>query len=127
MTGRGIDQALPHPAPPVLYESNIRDARDYVRLAERAHGPIPKPMDFASIWGDALDALRSADVRIVNLETCVTSSEDAWPSKEIHYHMSPRNVACLTAAHIDCCCLANNHALDWVMAGCTRRCARWIG
>ena len=54
MTGRGIDQILPHPGNPVLYESYIRDAREYVWLAETAHGPIPRPVDFAYIWGDAL-------------------------------------------------------------------------
>jgi poly-gamma-glutamate synthesis protein (capsule biosynthesis protein) len=31
--------------------------------------------------------------------------------------MHPRNVACLTAARIDCCALANNHVLDWGRAG----------
>src|SRR5438128_2143909 len=42
MTGRGIDQALPHPANPILYEPYVRDAREYVHLAEKAHGPIPR-------------------------------------------------------------------------------------
>ncbi|MGE0082545.1 MAG: poly-gamma-glutamate biosynthesis protein, partial [Thiohalomonadaceae bacterium] len=36
MTGRGIDQVLPHPVEPTLYESWISDARDYVTLAEQA-------------------------------------------------------------------------------------------
>jgi poly-gamma-glutamate capsule biosynthesis protein CapA/YwtB (metallophosphatase superfamily) len=27
--------------------------------------------------------------------------------------MHPRNINCITAARIDCCCLANNHVLDW--------------
>ena len=40
MTGRGIDQILPHPGKPQLHEPWIRDARDYVRLAERENGPI---------------------------------------------------------------------------------------
>lgn len=31
--------------------------------------------------------------------------------------MSPKNIPCLTAARIDCCCLANNHVLDWDYAG----------
>jgi poly-gamma-glutamate synthesis protein (capsule biosynthesis protein) len=31
--------------------------------------------------------------------------------------MHPRNIACLTAAGIDCCCLANNHVLDWGYRG----------
>jgi poly-gamma-glutamate capsule biosynthesis protein CapA/YwtB (metallophosphatase superfamily) len=34
MTGRGIDQVLPHPSLPHLYESFVKDARDYVWLAE---------------------------------------------------------------------------------------------
>ena len=42
MTGRGIDQALPHPVNPVLYEPYIRDARAYVDLAEAANGPIER-------------------------------------------------------------------------------------
>lgn len=51
MTGRGIDQVLPYPAAPVLYEDYAKDARDYVLLAEQAHGAIPKPVDFEYIWG----------------------------------------------------------------------------
>jgi poly-gamma-glutamate synthesis protein (capsule biosynthesis protein) len=31
--------------------------------------------------------------------------------------MNPENVGCLTAARIDCCCLANNHILDWGCEG----------
>ena len=27
--------------------------------------------------------------------------------------MHPRNINCITAAGIDCCCIANNHVLDW--------------
>jgi poly-gamma-glutamate synthesis protein (capsule biosynthesis protein) len=119
MTGRGIDQVLPHPGNPVLYERHVRDARAYVQLAERAHGPIPRGGDFAYIWGDALEELQRAgtDVRIINLETSITSSADPWPDKEIHYRMHPRNIGCLTAAGIACCCLANNHVLDWGFPG----------
>ena len=115
MTGRGIDQALPHPVNPVLYEPYIRDARAYVDLAEAANGPIERPVSFDYIWGDALEELqRSAiDLRIVNLETAITSTEAQWPDKEIHYRMHPQNVGCLTAATIDACALANNHMLDW--------------
>src|SRR5262249_45465902 len=68
MTGRGIDQILPYPVSPVLYESSVRDARDYVRLAERVSGPIPRPVDVGYIWGDALAELERAgtEVRIIN-------------------------------------------------------------
>jgi poly-gamma-glutamate synthesis protein (capsule biosynthesis protein) len=119
MTGRGIDQILPHPADPQLYEPYLTSALQYVRLAERANGPIPRRVDFDYIWGDALKLLADAapDARIVNLETAVTRSDDAWPGKGINYRMHPANLPCLTAAGIDCCTLANNHVLDWGYAG----------
>ncbi|HEU4777668.1 MAG TPA: CapA family protein [Telluria sp.] len=119
MTGRGIDQILPHPGKPHLFESCLRSALGYVQLAQESSGPIQRPVEFAYIWGDALDALRRAapDLRIINLETAVTASEDAWPGKGIHYRMHPDNLPCLTAAGIDCCVLANNHVLDWGYPG----------
>lgn len=115
MLGRGIDQILPFPGNPKLYESWIRDARHYVRLAESVHGAVPRPASFEYVWGDAFSELDRAgvDVRVINLETSITSSDDYWRDKEVHYRMHPRNVACLAAARIDCCCLANNHVLDW--------------
>ncbi len=115
MTGRGIDQALPHPLNPVLYEPYVRDAREYIALAEKAHGPISRPLSFDYIWGDTLPVLEDAgvDLRIVNLETAITWSETPWPGKGIHYRMHPQNVSCLSAARISACALANNHVLDW--------------
>jgi poly-gamma-glutamate synthesis protein (capsule biosynthesis protein) len=119
MTARGIDQVLPHPGDPTLHEGYAMSALDYVALAESAHGPIPRPVDFGYVWGDALAewARVAPDVRIVNLETAVTSSDDWQRAKGIHYRMHPGNVPCLTAAHIDCCVLANNHVLDWGEGG----------
>lgn len=118
MLGRGIDQILPHPSPPVLYESYVRDARRYLELAERATGAIPRPVAFDYVWGDALEELatRRPDARIVNLETSITRSDEPWP-KGINYRLHPDNAPCLTAAGIDCCVLANNHVLDWGSAG----------
>ncbi len=114
MTGRGIDQVLPHPGDPRLYESYVKSAYDYVELAERANGPIASPLAFGDIWGDALAELerRRPDARIVNLETAVTQSTEPEP-KGINYKMSPANVGAITEAGIDCCVLANNHFLDW--------------
>lgn len=119
MTGRGIDQILRHPSAPVLYESYIHDARDYVRLAEAVNGPITAPVSADYVWGNALAGIAriAPDLRIVNLETAVTTSAHAWPGKGINYRMHPANVDCLTAAHIDCCVLANNHVLDWGREG----------
>lgn len=119
MTGRGIDQILPHPGDPHIFESYSRSALDYVRLAEQTSGPIPRRVDPDYIWGDALAALDQAapDVRIINLETAVTARGEPWPRKGIQYRMHPDNIACLGAAAIDCCVLANNHVLDWGYAG----------
>ncbi|NUO87918.1 MAG: hypothetical protein HOQ37_17640, partial [Cupriavidus sp.] len=119
MTGRGIDQILAHPSQPLLHESYVHSALDYVRLAERKAGPITRPAGPDYPWGDALAELasRAARPRIVNLETAVTTSDDAWPGKSVHYRMHPRNVDCLQAAGIDCAVLANNHVLDWGRAG----------
>ncbi len=118
MTGRGIDQVLPRPSSPRLHEAYVGSALDYVELAERAHGRISRPVSFSYVWGDLLSDLerRSADLRIVNLETSVTTSEEALP-KGINYRMHPANVPCLAAAKIDCCVLANNHVLDWATPG----------
>jgi poly-gamma-glutamate capsule biosynthesis protein CapA/YwtB (metallophosphatase superfamily) len=119
MTGRGIDQVLPHPVEPHLYEHWMRSAIGYVELAERVAGPIGRRLAFEYPWGDALDVLEDfrPDARIVNLETAVTDRETAEPGKGIHYRMNPANLPCLTGAAIDCCILANNHVLDWGRMG----------
>ena len=118
MTGRGIDQVLPHPVEPQLYEQFVTTALDYVRIAEAANGPIPKPVGFDYIWGEALSALQRyrPDLRLINLETSITTHQSPWP-KSVNYRMSPANVPCLTAAGIDCCSLANNHVMDWGRPG----------
>lgn len=118
MLGRGIDQILPHPGDPRLHEKFVGSAKDYVVLAERANGAIPKPVAFSYVWGDALAELRRArpQVRIINLETSITTSREFVP-KGINYKMNPENLDSLTAAAIDCCVLANNHVLDFGRTG----------
>jgi poly-gamma-glutamate capsule biosynthesis protein CapA/YwtB (metallophosphatase superfamily) len=114
MLGRGIDQVLPHPGEPKLYERYVPSALDYVALAERANGPIRRPVSYSYVWGAALPAMRQLrpDLRIVNLETAVTRGGHPSP-KGINYRMHPGNLPCLKAFGIDCCVLANNHVLDW--------------
>lgn len=118
MTGRGIDQILPHPSDPELHEPSIDDARDYVLLAEERNGQIPRPAGLDYVWGDALGEIdrHSPDVRIINFETGITRSEH-WVPKGINYRMNPDNVGCLTRAGVDCCVLANNHVLDYGREG----------
>lgn len=121
MTGRGIDQVLPNPSDPIIHEPYMKSASGYVGLAERAHGTIQKPVSFSYIWGDILEELErvAPDIRIINLETSITESNDYWKGKGIHYRMHPENISCITAAKIDYCSLANNHILDWGYAGLT--------
>jgi len=119
MLGRGVDQVFARSCRPHLHERFVSSARTYVDLAERAHGPIPRPVDPAYVWGDALAELERVDpeARIVNLETSVTTNEAHAPSKGIHYRMHPANVGALSAAGLDCVTLANNHVLDWGESG----------
>lgn len=120
MTGRGIDQILPHPGDPTLREP-MADARGYVTLAEEANGPIPWPVDFAWPWGDALSLVDefTPDVRLINFETTITAHGGFAPGKSMHYRMHPDNLACLTAIRPDLCTLANNHILDFGPRGLT--------
>jgi poly-gamma-glutamate synthesis protein (capsule biosynthesis protein) len=114
MLGRGVDQILHHPSQPQLYETYVDSALTYVQLAEETNGRMPRRVEPAYVWGDALAVLndRRPATRIINLETAVTMSNRPCP-KGINYRMHPANVDCLTAAQIDCCVLANNHVLDW--------------
>ena len=119
MTGRGVDQLLAHPGDPRLWEAAVADAGTYVRFAEEASGPIPRPVPDRWPWGDALELLDryGAQVRIANLETSITTHDEPAPAKAVHYRMSPGNVGCLGAARLDAVTLANNHVLDFGRPG----------
>lgn len=119
MTGRGVDQILPSPGGARLWESHVDDARTYVRLAEVVSGRIERPVDVAWPWGDALATLdaEAPDVRLINLETSVTTCAEPMPGKAVHYRMNPANIGCLTVARPDACVLANNHTLDFGRRG----------
>lgn len=64
--------------------------------------------------GETLTALQRAapDVRIINLETSLTLSDDVADGKAVHDRMNPADPACLTVAGPDVCTLATNHVLD---------------
>jgi poly-gamma-glutamate capsule biosynthesis protein CapA/YwtB (metallophosphatase superfamily) len=119
MTGRGIDQILSHPGDPRLQEVVVSDARTYVRLAERSNGTIPVPVEVAWPWGEAVALLEAMNpaVRLINLETSITTSNDFAPRKAVHYRMHPENVGCVAAIGPDVCALANNHILDFGYRG----------
>jgi poly-gamma-glutamate synthesis protein (capsule biosynthesis protein) len=119
MLGRGIDQILEHPGDPRLIEGYVRDARQYVALAEEASGPVPYPVDDTWPWGAALAEIERSrpDAFVLNLETGVTRCSDFAPGKGIHYRVSPDNLGCLRAARPDVVVLANNHVMDFGRRG----------
>ena len=119
MLGRGIDQVLSHPGDPVIYEQYMKSATGYVEIAEQKNGPIPFPVSNSYIWGSALPELERVlpDLRMINLETSITKSNDYWKNKGINYRMNTENITCLKTAKIDYCSLANNHVLDWGYEG----------
>ena len=121
MLGRGVDQILRHPSDPALAEMYVRDARRYVELAEHRNGAIARPVADSWPWGDALGVLDelAPHARLINLETAVTRDGEFAPGKSVHYRMNPDNIACLAALAPDVCTLANNHVLDFGIAGLT--------
>lgn len=127
ITGRGVDQILTSPSRPELHEPFVADAREYVRLAGSASGPVPRGVAPEYVWGDALaewKRVAPAD-RIVNPETSITRSTDYDAAKDIHYRRHPDNTDRLAAARFDVCALANNHVLDYGREGFWRRCGHW--
>lgn len=53
MLGRGVDQILSYHVNPVLYEGYVKDARDYLKFAEKVNGPLPENRSIDYVWGDA--------------------------------------------------------------------------
>ena len=94
MLARAIDMTQKHSCDPRLYEGNGLSAHDYVRLAVERYGPLPEPSQRGPgyVWGDTVEADPEPDLRIINLETSITTSMTPWPRKAVHYKMHPLNV-----------------------------------
>jgi poly-gamma-glutamate synthesis protein (capsule biosynthesis protein) len=116
MLGRGVDQILPHPVSPLLFEPALHDARDYVALAEAQRGPLPRRAELTWPWGEFQHTSAGA-IGVVNLETAITRRGVPDPNKAIHYRMAPEHVGVLQAGGVRVCSLANNHVLDWGQVG----------
>jgi poly-gamma-glutamate capsule biosynthesis protein CapA/YwtB (metallophosphatase superfamily) len=77
----------------------------------------PVRTDPEGVYGDLLPALRAADLRIVNCECALTrANRPVWKSGAV-FKGTPGHVAGLTAVPFDAACLANNHVLDYGVAG----------
>jgi len=115
MLGRGVDQILARPGDPTLVEPHVRDAGDYVALAEASSGRVERPAPDGWPWGNALTQIDRSrpSLLVINLETSITGRADFAPGKAIHYRMNPDNIGALTVVRPDVCSLANNHVLDF--------------
>ena len=78
----------------------------------RLDGRVAPPEE---VWGDTLALLRTADLRLANLECVLAGQGAAWRDgvKPFHFRASPDHVATLRGAGIDAVSLANNHAHDF--------------
>lgn len=85
----------------------------------RGVNEVLRTLDPEQVWGNVLPLIRSADLRIVNLECALTDYERPWSRtpKVFHFRADPSAVEVLEAARIDACSLANNHTLDFEERG----------
>lgn len=67
------------------------------------------------VWGDMIDLMKKADLRIINLENAIAKSGSPWSKtpKVFFYRADPKAIDVLKAARIDYVTLANNHVLDY--------------
>jgi poly-gamma-glutamate capsule biosynthesis protein CapA/YwtB (metallophosphatase superfamily) len=72
------------------------------------------PID-AFVAPEVVTALRAADLRILNLECCISRRGRRWPdpAKPFFFRAPPAAVALLRHLDVDVVTLANNHALDY--------------
>lgn len=71
-----------------------------------------------SFWGDALSVLRGADTVFANLECPIATGpigRNAW--KTFHFRAEPTAVDILKSGNVGFVCLANNHTMDFGVAG----------
>jgi poly-gamma-glutamate synthesis protein (capsule biosynthesis protein) len=82
----------------------------------RAFDPIVRDRP-ESVYGDLLPVLRRADLRIVNCECALTRAKrPVWKSGTV-FKGDPAHVKGLSVVPFDVACLANNHVLDYGVAG----------
>ena len=64
---------------------------------------------------DVVEAARSADLFVLNLECCISERGSPWPAPGKPFHFRAPRAAVRTLNHlgVSCVTLANNHALDF--------------
>ena len=82
------------------------------RLVDDAYRDRERPP--AALWGDLQPRLRRLDGLCINLECCLSTRGEPWPGRRFHFRADPEwSTDALRAATVDCCTLANNHAMDF--------------
>lgn len=114
MLGRLVDQIFPVHVNAPEDEGHARMLFNY-RGNPEFHRAGRMPHRY--VWDELIDDFQAVDVRIINLETSVTTHPKKWPDKAFNYRMHPENLKCLTEAQIDYVSLANNHTLDFEVQG----------
>jgi poly-gamma-glutamate capsule biosynthesis protein CapA/YwtB (metallophosphatase superfamily) len=114
MLGRLVNEVMKHAFKDdthYAYARKLIGVKSGIRLGEGEGVSWEYP------WGDTLKLFKNVDCRIINLETSVTTWEHKYPNKVFNYRMHPGNIEALKAANVDYCSLANNHIIDYGMAG----------
>jgi poly-gamma-glutamate synthesis protein (capsule biosynthesis protein) len=64
---------------------------------------------------EVVDAVREADLFVLNLECCISERGEPWPApgKPFFFRAPPAAIETLRLLGVDCVTLANNHALDY--------------
>jgi poly-gamma-glutamate capsule biosynthesis protein CapA/YwtB (metallophosphatase superfamily) len=78
-------------------------------VGERLGAAPPEDLFAAEV----VEAARDADVRIVNLECCISERGRPTPGRVFHFRAPPAAAEALAHLGVDCVTLANNHALDF--------------
>ena len=81
------------------------------RVAEKL--AVQPPSSLFSL--DVVEAVREADLFVLNLECCISARGSRWPdpAKPFFFRAPPSAVEALALLGVDCVTLANNHALDY--------------
>ncbi len=80
-------------------------------------GVEKKMAEGANIWGDVKPILQKSNITHINQEFVFTTTEETGTEKAFYFKADPKHVKSLLAAGIDSVSLANNHSLDYGIAG----------
>jgi len=82
------------------------------RLVDDAYQDRQRPP--AALWGDLQPRLRRLDGLCINLECPLSTRGEPSPGRQFHFRAAPDwSIDALRAATVDCCSLANDHAMDF--------------